>query len=141
MYMLEEGVVDSSTMFVHRQRRAMTCEGNQICILTKASCQKDTGIKNKEAKTYNRRGSQMVTHSSSSRPAQCLCMAERTESFSITFKLKSRFLELSFEIQECNHVHSSIPESQHLFSRIFVPGRMKRVESSWFRMESLSVTL
>ena len=30
------------------------------------------------AKTYNRRDSQMVTHSSTSRPVQCLCMAERT---------------------------------------------------------------
>jgi hypothetical protein len=28
--------------------------------------------------TYNRRDSQMVTHSSTSRPVQCLCMAERT---------------------------------------------------------------
>jgi hypothetical protein len=28
--------------------------------------------------TYNRRDSQMVTHSSTSRPIQCLCMAERT---------------------------------------------------------------
>jgi hypothetical protein len=32
----------------------------------------------KEVKTYNRRDSQMVTHSSTSRPVQCLCMAERT---------------------------------------------------------------
>jgi hypothetical protein len=32
----------------------------------------------KETKTYNRRDSQMVTHSSTSRPVQCLCMAERT---------------------------------------------------------------
>jgi hypothetical protein len=31
-----------------------------------------------QAKTYNRRDSQMVTHSSTSRPVQCLCMAERT---------------------------------------------------------------
>ena len=31
-----------------------------------------------EAKTYNRQDSQMVTHSSTSRPVQCLCMAERT---------------------------------------------------------------
>ena len=31
-----------------------------------------------KAKTYNRRDSQMVTHSSTSRPVQCLCMAERT---------------------------------------------------------------
>ena len=31
-----------------------------------------------EIKTYNRRDSQMVTHSSTSRPVQCLCMAERT---------------------------------------------------------------
>jgi hypothetical protein len=33
----------------------------------------------KKTKTYNRRDSQMVTHSSTSRPVQCLCMAERTE--------------------------------------------------------------
>ena len=32
----------------------------------------------KKRKTYNRRDSQMVTHSSTSRPVQCLCMAERT---------------------------------------------------------------
>jgi hypothetical protein len=32
----------------------------------------------KDKKTYNRRDSQMVTHSSTSRPVQCLCMAERT---------------------------------------------------------------
>ena len=32
----------------------------------------------KKVKTYNRRDSQMVTHSSTSRPVQCLCMAERT---------------------------------------------------------------
>jgi hypothetical protein len=31
-----------------------------------------------KTKTYNRRDSQMVTHSSTSRPVQCLCMAERT---------------------------------------------------------------
>jgi hypothetical protein len=35
------------------------------------------GIRTKK-KTYNRRDSQMVTHSSTSRPVQCLCMAERT---------------------------------------------------------------
>ena len=33
---------------------------------------------NNKIKTYNRRDSQMVTHSSTSRPVQCLCMAERT---------------------------------------------------------------
>jgi hypothetical protein len=32
----------------------------------------------KKKKTYNRRDSQMVTHSSTSRPVQCLYMAERT---------------------------------------------------------------
>jgi hypothetical protein len=31
-----------------------------------------------KTKTYNRRDSQMVTHFSTSRPVQCLCMAERT---------------------------------------------------------------
>jgi hypothetical protein len=35
-------------------------------------------VSSKKAKTYNRRDSQMVTHSSTSRPVQCLCMAERT---------------------------------------------------------------
>jgi hypothetical protein len=34
--------------------------------------------KDKKTKTYNRRDSQMVTHSSTSHPVQCLCMAERT---------------------------------------------------------------
>jgi hypothetical protein len=36
------------------------------------------GSRDKKIKTYNRRDSQMVTHSSTSRPVQCLCMAERT---------------------------------------------------------------
>jgi hypothetical protein len=36
------------------------------------------GAQAKGQKTYNRRDSQMVTHSSTSRPVQCLCMAERT---------------------------------------------------------------
>ena len=58
--------------------------------ITPIESQKMSG---KDKKTYNRRDSQMVTHSSTSRPVQCLCMAERTESFSITLKLESRFLE------------------------------------------------
>jgi hypothetical protein len=37
-----------------------------------------TSAHTKKTKTYNRRDSQMVTHSSTSRPVQCLCMAERT---------------------------------------------------------------
>jgi len=36
----------------------------------------------------------MVTYSSTSRPGQCLCIAERKESFPFTFKLKSRILDL-----------------------------------------------
>ena len=45
--------------------------------------EQDTPLREKEAgdqkaKTYNRRDSQMVTHSSTSHPVQCLCMAERT---------------------------------------------------------------
>jgi hypothetical protein len=41
---------------------------------------KESGKTKREQKqkTYNRRDSQMVTHSSTSRPVQCLCMAERT---------------------------------------------------------------
>ena len=35
--------------------------------------------------TYNRRDSQMVTHSSTSRLVQCLCMAERTECYLVGF--------------------------------------------------------
>jgi hypothetical protein len=35
-------------------------------------------MREQKTKTYNRRDSQMVTHSSTSRPVQCLCMAERT---------------------------------------------------------------
>jgi hypothetical protein len=54
----------------------------------------------KKSKTYNRRDSQMVTHSSTSRPVQCLCMAERTECSSVNSRLKSRFLELSSRIPE-----------------------------------------
>jgi hypothetical protein len=37
-----------------------------------------TFLVKQKSKTYNRRDSQMVTHSSTSRPVQCLCMAERT---------------------------------------------------------------
>jgi hypothetical protein len=44
--------------------------------------------RNKKTKTYNRRDSQMVTHSSTSRPVQCLCMAERTELSSVTSETK-----------------------------------------------------
>jgi hypothetical protein len=36
----------------------------------------------------------MVTRSSTSRPFQCLCMAERTKSLSVTLERKSRLLEL-----------------------------------------------
>ena len=39
---------------------------------------RNLGKYKQKAKTYNRRDSQMVTHSSTSRPVQCLCMAERT---------------------------------------------------------------
>jgi hypothetical protein len=39
---------------------------------------KEAEVASAKAKTYNRRDSQMVTHSSTSRPVQCLCMAERT---------------------------------------------------------------
>ena len=51
------------------------------------SCYLDTRVQKADShadcaktktKTYNRRDSQMVTHSSTSRPVQCLCMAERT---------------------------------------------------------------
>jgi hypothetical protein len=42
------------------------------------SASRATGKKKWKTKTYNRRDSQMVTHSSTSRPVQCLCMAERT---------------------------------------------------------------
>ena len=44
-------------------------------VQTHASLLRDSRVK---SKTYNRRDSQMVTHSSTSRPVQCLCMAERT---------------------------------------------------------------
>jgi predicted metal-binding protein len=42
--------------------------------------QRDSGRQGRalKAKTYNTRDSQMVTHSSTSRSVQCLCMAERT---------------------------------------------------------------
>jgi hypothetical protein len=42
------------------------------------SASRATSKKTWKTKTYNRRDSQMVTHSSTSRPVQCLCMAERT---------------------------------------------------------------
>jgi hypothetical protein len=56
-------------------------------ILTVYQCLQTTGtrippaeqkLRNQKTKTYNRRDSQMVTHSSTSRPVQCLCMAEQT---------------------------------------------------------------
>jgi hypothetical protein len=39
-----------------------------------------------KTKTYNRRDSQMITHSSTSRPVQCLCMAERTHYTVVTHR-------------------------------------------------------
>jgi hypothetical protein len=50
-----------------------TLHSKAVTELSSAQGQKE--IKNR---TYNRRDSQMVTHSSTSRPVQCLCMAERT---------------------------------------------------------------
>ena len=47
-----------------------------LCLSTTAYSAQLVG--HSKAKTYNRRDSQMVTHSSTSRPVQCLCMAERT---------------------------------------------------------------
>ena len=47
-------------------------------LLAKADSHTLRYVLRQKAKTYNRRDSQMVTHSSTSRPVQCLCMAERT---------------------------------------------------------------
>jgi hypothetical protein len=67
-----------------------------------------TACKNK---TYNRRDSQMVTHSSTSRPVQCLCMAERTGcpvltdlwSYVLEFILNINImLNLISELSECH---------------------------------------
>jgi hypothetical protein len=43
----------------------------------------------KKTKTYNRRDCQMVTHSSTSRPVQRLCIAERTEYSFVIFTSNS----------------------------------------------------
>jgi hypothetical protein len=62
-----------------------------------------TNLKQRKTKTYNRRDSQMVTHSSTSRPVQCLCMAERTgcpvltDLWSYVLNVNSQeFIELKF---------------------------------------------
>jgi hypothetical protein len=53
----------------------------------------------------------MVTHSSTSRPVQCLCMAERTKCFLLTRKSNFRILKVEFlipgiEFQNPGIVHS-----------------------------------
>jgi hypothetical protein len=51
-----------------------------FCSLIDENANKRIGMVDKnKSKTYSRRDSQMVTHSSTSRPVQCLCMAERTK--------------------------------------------------------------
>jgi hypothetical protein len=56
------------------------CAGNnqsiEVMVMSLVAVQKKRVRRLK--RTYNRRDSQMVTHSSTSRPVQCLCMAERT---------------------------------------------------------------
>jgi hypothetical protein len=56
---------------------------NEMCsrvylLITQPAVRQSLLQQKKTIKTYNRRDSQMVTHSSTSRPVQCLCMAERT---------------------------------------------------------------
>jgi len=50
----------------------------------------------KKTKTYNRRDSQMVTHSSTSRPVQCSYMAERTECFYVTLEVRFQVSRIEF---------------------------------------------
>jgi hypothetical protein len=60
----------------------------------RASCKSSSFAKREmQTDTYNRRDSQMVTYSSTSRPVQCLCMAERTGCLLLTClrNLESRF--------------------------------------------------
>jgi hypothetical protein len=58
--------------------------------------------KAKRQKTYNRRDSQMVTHSSTSRPVQCLCMAERTEYTVVTHPTPGNSAGLSVQFDSRN---------------------------------------
>ena len=54
----------------------------------------------KKSKNIQQAEFQMVTHSSTSRPVQCLCIAERMKYFLLTRKSNSRIRELSYRIQE-----------------------------------------
>jgi hypothetical protein len=64
-------------------------------------------------KTYNRRDSQMVTHSSTSRPVQCLCMAERTGCPVFT-DLWSYVLDMKFLLYMIpGHLSFSLSLSKH----------------------------
>jgi hypothetical protein len=65
-----ESVAETKATDFARQPNPLSSTGAQKGI--------ESAFKVKKAKTYNRRDSQMVTHSSTSRPVQCLCMAERT---------------------------------------------------------------
>jgi hypothetical protein len=64
----------------------------------------------------------MVTRSSTSRPFQCLCMAERTKSLSVTLERKSRLLELipRFSNRSSSYLSKS-RESQSWIQDIHLP--------------------
>jgi hypothetical protein len=79
--LLADHKIDSSDLLRSRCRLVTSqvgCSGifRELCTLRLGARMQPKQKKN--AKTYNRRDSQMVTHSSTSRPVQCLCMAERT---------------------------------------------------------------
>jgi hypothetical protein len=90
------------------------------------------------AKTYNRRDSQMVTHSSTSRPVQCLCMAERTGCPALTDLWSYVLIVLTSAFRKCGILAfpksiESISSNQH---PIFVhPPNISARYCSHFRTE------
>ena len=87
----------------------------------------------KEQKTYNRRDFQMITHSSTSRPVQCLCMAERTGCpvFTDLWSYVLARSAMRYTIIDLQTIHRSrVPFNRHeahskadSFARAFLFGR------------------
>jgi hypothetical protein len=68
-----QGVVCCKVLGSQAKKKKMTMKEKETM-----AARLGPGLSSSRAKTYNGRDSQMVTHSSTSRPVQCLCMAERT---------------------------------------------------------------
>jgi hypothetical protein len=64
--------------FIQKQLATAAGRHRDQTIVPRPHFQSSLVLLERQKGTYNRRDSQMVTHSSTSRPVQCLCMAERT---------------------------------------------------------------